>query len=437
MKRNFIKNKFCHQKRFLVSDFRFHKSRGFAAFYVTILVLAVVFAMAVSIFILTYNEQKISQNIIKSTQAYYTAEAGAEDALLRLADSNMSWSSPYVLNLADNSATTTISDIIGGARVITVEGNAQERIRKISVGYKISTQEASFYYGAQIGDGGIIMTATSSEIDGNVFSNGNVIGPGKITETVVVAHNGNKIENLIVGKDAHVHTCKNSTISGTLKFVSGGSLQNCTAGQTEDRGPNEIESRDFPISQSLIQQWQNEAAAGGIITGNLTISGDTTLGPVKIEGNLLVKNAILTMIGTIWVTGTFDNGNNVEIKLDENSYGDLSGVLIVDGNIQIRNNAILEGTSFPSSYLLIISNSSSLSESDAAIDVKNNALGSILFSPNGLMVIHNNVELIEATTYKLLLKNNSKIKYEIGLDNLEFTSGPSGSWEVASWREIE
>lgn len=436
MKRNFRKNKFCHQKEFRVSDLRAHKSRGFAAFYVTILVLAVIFAMAVSIFILTYNEQKISQNTVKSTQAYYTAEAGAEDALLRLAD-NMSWSSSSVLNLATNSATTTISGIIGGARVITVEGNAQERIRKISVGYKISTQEASFYYGAQIGDGGITMMATSSEIEGNVFSNGSVIGPGTITETVVVAHNGNKIENLTVGKDAHVHTCKNSTISGTLKFVSAGSIQNCNAGQEEDRGPNEIEPRDFPISQSLIQQWQNEAAAGGIITGDLTISGDTVLGPVKIEGNLLVKNTILTMTGTIWVTGTFDTGNNVEIKLDENSYGDLSGVLIANGNIQIRNNAVLEGTSFPSSYLLIISNSSSTSESDAAIDVKNNALGSILFSPNGLMVIHNNVNLIEATTYKLLLKNNSKIKYEIGLNNLEFTSGPSGSWEVASWREIE
>ena len=138
------------------------------------------------------------------------------------------------------------------------------------------------------------------------------------------------------------------------------------------------------------------------------------------------------MTGTIWITGAFDTGSNVTLELDENSYGDSSGVLIADGNVQIRNNAILKGTGSPSSYLLVISNSSSLSESNAAIDVKNNALGSVLFAPNGLMVIHNNVELIEAVGYQLLLKNNAKITYEMGITSLDFTSGPGGGWTLPS-----
>ena len=277
---------------------------------------------------------------------------------------------------------------------------------------------------------------SGSEIRGNVFSNGSVDGSGTVTDSIVVARNGNKIDGLIVGRDANVHTCKDSTIGGTLTYVSGGSLQNCTAGATVDGGPNEIQPKDFPITQTMINNWKSDAEAGGIIVGDLTVDTDRSLGPVKILGNLLVKGAKLTMTGTIWAMGTFDTGNNVEVKLDA-SYGDLSGVLMADGNVKIRNNAVLEGTSSPSSYLLIISNSLSLSEVSAAIDVKNNALGSILFSPNGLMVIHNNVALIEATAYKLLLQNNAAINYEIGLENLNFTSGPAGGWQVTSWKEVE
>lgn len=412
-----------------------NNQKGFAALLVAILILAVVFGIGTSIFILSYGEQKIIKNVINSSQAYYAAEAGAEDALLRLAKS-LNWSSPYTLSVGDGSATATTSQIIGGARAIIVEGNVRDSIRKISIAYQVSTQGVSFYYGAQAGDGGITMLG-GSEIKGNVFSNGSIIGSGSITDTAIVARNGNKIDGLTIGRDARVHTCKDSTITGILTYVSGGSIQNCSAGQMVDGGPNEIQPQNFSISQSMVDNWKNEAASGGIITGDLTIDDDITLGPIKINGNLLIKNAAVIITGTIWVTGAFDTGNNVKVKLDENSYGDLSGVLIVDGNVQIRNNAALEGASSPSSYLLIISTSPSLLESSAAIDVKNNALGSILFSLNGLMVIHNNVQLIEATAYKLLLQNNADITYEIGLDNLEFTSGPGGSWEVTSWEEIK
>ena len=412
-----------------------YNQKGFVALFITILILAVVSGFALSISLLTLGKQEILNNIIKSNQAYYTAEAGVEDALLRLAN-DMNFSSSYTLSLNDGSAAIEISDIIGGARVIIAEGNTLGRIRKVSIAYQISTQEASFYYGAQAGDGGIIMR-NGSVIRGNVFSNGSVVGSGSITDTVVVANNGNRIDGLIIGRDANAHTCVGSVIDGTLTFVSGGSIGDCNAGEFVDGGPNEIQPRDFSVTQAIIDDWKIEAESGGIISGDLTISENTSLGPIKINGNLLIDKAIVTITGTVWVTGTFDVGNKVEVRLDEDSYGDLSGVLIIDGNVQVRNNVLLEGTDSPSSYLLVISTSSSLLETDAAIDVKNNALGSILFTPNGLMVIHNNVELTEATAYKLLLENNAEVVYEMGLANLEFTSGPGGSWEVSSWREIE
>ncbi|MCP6719159.1 MAG: hypothetical protein KJI71_02915, partial [Patescibacteria group bacterium] len=68
-----------------------NNQKGFAAFYLTILILAVIFILAIGAYILTYSEQKISINVIKSSQAYYAAEAGVEDALLRLV-TGMNWS---------------------------------------------------------------------------------------------------------------------------------------------------------------------------------------------------------------------------------------------------------------------------------------------------------------------------------------------------------
>ena len=86
---------------------------------------------------------------------------------------------------------------------------------------------------------------------------------------------------------------------------------------------------------------------------------------------------------------------------------------------------------------MLIGTSSDTLEANPAMEVKNNVDGAILFTPNGLMVIDNNVDLVEATTYQLLLKNGATITYDIGLVNSRFTSGPSGGWVVSSWKEIE
>ncbi|MCH7772418.1 MAG: hypothetical protein IIA49_15620, partial [Bacteroidetes bacterium] len=65
-----------------------------------------------------------------------------------------------------------------------------------------------------------------------MFSNETVFRGGggtvTVTESVIVARNGRKIDGLTIGKDAEVHSCKDSTITGNLTYVSGGSLQNCT-----------------------------------------------------------------------------------------------------------------------------------------------------------------------------------------------------------------
>lgn len=426
------------------------RQRGFAALFITILIMVVVFGIAVSISILTLGQQKIARNIVKSSQAYYLAEAGIEDALWRLKkDSNQSGFS-YTLSVGNNSTNIEISDIIGDSRTITSEGDVKDRVRKIQVVYQVSTDEISFHYGAQIGDGGMEM-GNNSRIKGNVFSNGSVTGiggKGYIDDTIKVAYNGNKIEGLEIGKDAYVHTCVDSNIVDTLHYVLGGSYGSCTYGAEDNLGPNQIEPESLPIPQSQIDDWKNDAALGGIEPpggGDYEVLGGDTvyLGPAKIEGNLIINNnAILILTGTIWVSditggGNITANNGATIKLDPDAYGPTSGVIIADGKIDVLNGAELQGSGQEGSYLMLLSTSSNLNFDNPAIDIRNTARGALFYTNTGLIRLRNNMEVRGATGYKIYLDNGAVIEYESGLEDTYFTSGPGGSWEVASWKEIE
>lgn len=410
---------------------KFNNQKGFAAFFVTILILAVVFSISTSIFILTYGEQKIMKSIVKSSQAYYAAESGLEDASLRLVK-KLNWTSPYQISMGHILATTTISSIIGGSRTIASEGSSAGNIRKVQMVYQISTQKVSFYYGAQVGDGGIEMRNLSI-VDGNVFSNGSIIAESsaaKITGTLKVANAGNKIKKATVMADAYADICDNASITGLLHTNAS---QSCTASSTLTLGqpPPPLA---LPISQSQIDGWKQEALAGGVSGSYDFSSGINYLGPKKIEGNLTVQNdAQFFITGTLWVTGVVDIKNNAQVKLDNSAYGNLSGQIISDGLITLQNNSISAGTGQSGSYLMYISTSLA----KPAIIVKNNAKADIVFTSNGWVNIQNNTVLREVTGYGIELENNAKISYEIGLQDASFSSGPGGSWEVTSWEEIK
>jgi len=412
-------------------------SEGFAAVYLTYLVMIISAVSVLSISILVYGQQKIIQNTIKSSQAYYIAESGIEDALLRLSK-KMSWSSPYSFSVGSGTASVTISEMVGGSRTINSEGSATNRNRKIQAIYSISTDSISFHYGAQIGDGGMVM-GNGSKVLGNIYSNGSVIGGGSIQNSIIVAGNGNKIEGLTIGGDAAVHTCKDSTITGTLTCVSGGSQVNCKA--CIKTQPNEIPPKPLPITNIQIGEWTSVAASGGIIDYDYTVSDTTSLGPIQIgtpasPKNLTIANgAHFILTGTIYVTGDINLENGSITDLDSSSYADLSGIILADGKIDVKNNSILTGTGVGGSYLLILSTKSDIV--NPVISVMNNAAGAIFYAGSGLIYLNNNMKAREITGYKIQLNNLAEIQYESGLEDAAFTSGPGGTMEVTSWKEIE
>ncbi len=421
-----------------VNNFSFQ--RGFAVFYLVILVLGVIFGIVISFGILIVGQQELGGNIINSTQSYFTAEAGIEDALLRLVK-KMKFTSPYNLKIGESLATIEISDAFGGSRTITSSGSFLNRIRKIQVVYQVSTQKTSFFYGAQVGDGGIKMEDTA-KIEGNVFSNGSIVRVGgnpRITGTATVAKNGNEINGLIIGLNANVHSCRNSKISGTLTYVRGGTIINCPASATNVQ-TEEIKPKDLPISQGQINQWKSEGLAGGIISGNYTLEQkqEVFLGPKKIEGNLIIQDqAKLLLTGTIWVTGNITLKDRGQILLNPATYGSLSGLILADGKIIVEDTAKALGTGRAGSYLMLLSELNSILTGSEAIVIKDSSTIDIIYASKGYILLEDRISLRQVSGYGLKLKDNAKVTYEVGLADTVFTSGPAGGWKVISWKEIE
>ncbi|OGZ26985.1 MAG: hypothetical protein A2365_02680 [Candidatus Nealsonbacteria bacterium RIFOXYB1_FULL_40_15] len=425
---------------------RLNNNKGFALFFTVLISLLIVSGLASAVVILVYNRSKVALDSVKSSQAYYTAEAGIEDLLLKVKRNPNFPASAYSLAVSGNTAEINISEAIGGSRIITSSGNASQRIRKVRVVYSITADSVSFHYGAQVGEGGMEM-GNNSRVRGNVYSNGNIVAPsgtGYIDNTLVVAGNGNKMDSISVGEDASAHTCVDSSVAGNLTYVSGGSAASCSAGGTISSQPNQIDLMPLPISSEMINEWKADASAGGIITTDMSYStASNYLGPVQIgtpssPKNLTIDtNGVLRITGTVYVTGNLTINNNGILTLDPASYGSLSGSVIADGLISISNNAVLNGSGLAGSYILLLSTNSSVDPASPAVYIRNNAQGAIFYASNGLIYLYNNMLAREVTGYKIKINNNAEIQYEAGLQNALFSSGPGGSWEIQSWEEVE
>ena len=97
------------------------------------------------------------------------------------------------------------------------------------------------------------------------------------------------------------------------------------------------------------------------------------------------------------------------------------------------------GSGSGGSYIIFISqnNSSELGGNETAIFPQNNATNSVLYAAHGEILLQNNAGLKEATAYLIHMKNNAVLLYETGLEEVVFSSGPGGGYDIASWKEVE
>jgi len=158
----------------------FKSNRGFAALLATVIILSVVVIILAALSLTTLVEQKISRNFIKSSEAYFVAEGGIEDSLYRIAKGK-NFLATNLLNVGSGTATINISGT-NRDKTIVVNGDKENRFRSLEVKLAITTADVSFYYGIQVGEGGLVMGNTS-QVNGSVYSNGNIQGGNGATIT--------------------------------------------------------------------------------------------------------------------------------------------------------------------------------------------------------------------------------------------------------------
>ena len=451
--------------------------KGYAALTLTLLTIVISLTIIGSFALFSLQEAAVTRALMKSAESRAAAEGGLEDVIYRV--SGRKKLSPSEI-IGVGAATTTVSVTTAGTeRIISSRGIREDYQRNFEARLDIHTANASFFYGAQIGNGGLIMENTSA-IQGNVYSNGPITGNNSPTITGdafaastspirAVTVNGNAhaheiidsavrgyasstalIENTIVEKDAHAYELKNATVNRDAYYqVSDGATTVLGTRFPGTPPPHDLDPLPMPISDSLLDQWENDAAAGEIITGPCpyTPSHGTSIGPAKIICDVIIDGTNeITLTGTLWITGNFDLKNSAILRVHQ-SFDDRSAILIADnpsdrtaeGTIIIQNSSQILGSGAAGSYLMLVSRNESAERggTNTAIDIKNSSAASIYYAPHGKLAIQNNVVLKEATAYQIEMKNSAELVYESGLNDVRFSSGPAAGYDMKYWKEVE
>jgi len=266
--------------------------------------------------------------------------------------------------------------------------------------------------------------------------------------------------NASVGGDVSSHVA--NFIDGTLAIKCQVGYSNNQSCDTSNPDPGLIPN---PISDTQILKWEAEATAGGILNGNQTV-GTQTLGPVKIVGNLTInQSSTLTLTGAVYVTGKVDLGTNVllqsgtKIKLDP-SFGNNSGVLIANGQVNLGRLSSLQGSGQSGSYLFVISTSSCPTGScssffvlwpvtSSIIGISLDTSRSALYAPNGEIDLTgvlgkaSSANAVYADAIKLGgtgsggLGGNSNVVYYTDLIAPSFISGTTRTiYSISDWKEL-
>lgn len=468
---------------------------GYAALTTTVITLVVSLTILGGLTFFSLKEVSVNRTFTKSIESEYISEGGIEDAVYRIV-SGKQIGTQEILNVGSGS-TTVLVTTLGNQKTVRSEGkreNIQQNLEtkiNIPIGGGFT---ASFSYGAQIGSGGVEMSQ-NSQIQGSVYSNGRIKGPSGGSNVLITgnvfAAGSSAIEHVIINGNARANSFDDSIIGGVASsttnlccIINGNAYANTLNGaivgtnplvhearannilgtivngkcyyQTQDDDiiclggefpnnpftpPTNLPALDLPILDSQINQWKTDAAVGGTVSGDYTVSDNVSLGPKKIIGNLLMtaNNKTLTVTGTIYVQGNIDISNGSTIRC-ASAYGADSCLVLSDGWVRVANNSGFGGSGTPGSFLLLLSTATGGGEDGSAIKIKNNASGVIFYAGNGLIYLNNNVTVTDVVGKELNLQNGAKVIYDTALSNVNFGGGGgggAGGYDVQYWKEVE
>lgn len=428
------------------------QSGGYSVVLITLLFTIVTVTVVLGMASPIIKQFNIAKDLQSSKASYFTAEAGGEDVYYRIRN-NLTTSFPETLSLDDSTVSTSVSEIGSNEKEILSTANTDEVFRTVLKDITV-TDGFAFNFALQTGIGGLRLH-DSAKVLGNVYANGTIIGKD-ITKNiifgdVVSAGSSGLIDKVYATSSAYARTISNSKVDKDAYYVT---LTDTTVGGVSYPDSVDRPEVPMPIADSLLDQWEADAVAGGTTScsGTYLIGDDTILGPQKFNCNVEIDNNNTDIIlkGAVWVNGNLTIKNSPKFKVDD-SLGNksvpviahLSSAPTTSGKINIENSPTFFGSESngvpnPDSYVMLVSRNTSAESggTNIAISAGSNTSGNLLlYAPHGEIALYNNVILREVTGYRLSLFNNTEVIYSIGLAQPLFTSGPGGQWKIKRWKE--
>ncbi len=161
-------------------------NRGFAAILTLLIVIGLVSIITYSVSTVIYVKKQIGRSLVDSAQSYYLSESAIEDGTLRVIK-GYSYTANNNFSLDGASISQNITTV-NKVTAISTTSSYLNNIRKLKNELMITKDNITFYYGVQVGQGGLVMN-NGSKITGNLYSDGPVTGSNtaSITGDVFVA----------------------------------------------------------------------------------------------------------------------------------------------------------------------------------------------------------------------------------------------------------
>lgn len=250
---------------------------------------------------------------------------------------------------------------------------------------------------------------------------------------------GSSAGSLTIGQggvgDAWASTISGVSVAGNLYCTTG--TDNNKACNTSHGSPS---PQPLPFSEANFQDWKNEAASGGVISGDYSVgSGGATLGPKKITGDLTINGGgTLTLTGTIWVQGTVTVNGGGRMILPSN-FADNSGTVISDSIVSISGGGSA-GSGSAGSYLFIVSTSKCPDDvgcsGSSAVNISGGAGAIAVNAQSGGVDLGGGAQIKAAVGNIVTISGGSVVTYDSGLASPSFQNGPSGSYLLSNWIEL-
>ncbi|PIZ01074.1 hypothetical protein COY62_00380 [bacterium (Candidatus Howlettbacteria) CG_4_10_14_0_8_um_filter_40_9] len=377
---------------------------------VLILVLSFALTLTTTVMVNSIYVQRSYQNI--AAMSY--AEASIEKTMWELNNATTPTCNPSCSFGSDAEVDVDVTNIDSDNKEITATAYAPnkanyktKKIVKIKISATPDTFGIAFNYAIQAGVGGIDIKG-SSEVKGNLYSNGNIT----------------------VANPAHVKEPGDAWAVGIISDPSDRIDGTKTAG-----------APSVPLPHIDLQAWKDLASSGGTVAGDYSPpnSGSfTDLGPKEITGNVSMSTSgqKINLFDPLYIHGNLTISGG-DWKLDDSMESN-GTIVLVDGVISVSGSAKFSKNSNGQYILFVSTNTANTSANPAinftgSVDVKSAAF----YAYNGSMKFSGSGEIIAMTGQTLFIEGNGEIEYKSGLASANFGGGPGGIWRMKSWQQLK